>query len=303
MELEHKVRWQYLYDKKQAFDSTPLGWHSFGRREACLLEARYQAKSDEPARIKASSSGYEYSVDVSHMVQRNRSTGKTRSIRRLELPLRRVTVAGGSKFGLDVDFGEGEVVEWFFEVQGGAKIDFRACFVPAGGEASVVGIQRATWHSIAGDFAAPRAGRVHFVWENFYKMASPRVLLFHCKAASSTAGPTSVPQVEADRTLAEFLGEQAIAGVAHEDIAEAAAGPAREEFAELEKTIYTLPKQQEALAGPALPAVDTAVEEQEAAEERSCQQSKQQDLTWQELEAAETDSFSEWEVISFDPTN
>lgn len=273
MTVEHAFRWQYLYEARQAFDGTPPGWHNFGRKEAHVLEQQYQAKSDAPATITAGSSGYEYSVDVRHMTQRNRSTGKERRIRRLELPLRRVVVEGGSRYTMDVALAEGEAAEWFFETEGPAGfagIDFRATFLPSAGDAALASIQQATWHSLAGDFVAPSAGNLRLAWENYYKMASARTLLLHCTKPAAGEAQNSEP----DASLAEFLGEPA-AG------AEAPAAAPEERGREAADADKLLPS-----AASASPELQAAAEEHTPAAEE---------------EEEDAEDAEEWEVVAFDP--
>lgn len=186
---ERVVRWQYLFDKRQLFDNTPTGWHSIDEEEAALLEQHHQSQAEASISMHALGSGYDYVVDLRRMTQRNASTGKVRDLRRVELEVNRVAVQGGHRHCLDVDLAQGETIEWFYEVQGGAKVAFQACFVPSRGEISTIRIHKATWCGLADDFTAPKTGRARFTWENSFKTASPRVVLFQCRVV--VPSPTS----------------------------------------------------------------------------------------------------------------
>merc|ERR1712087_320589 len=61
-----------------------------------------------------------------------------------------------------------------------------------------------TWHSLAGNFIAARAGRMTFVWENYYMFASARTLLLHCTKPSLTEAAQAIAP---DISVADFIGQ------------------------------------------------------------------------------------------------
>jgi len=194
--LESSVRWQYFFDKKQTFDSTYPGWHSYGQNETRLLEKEYEKGSD---RLKIKSGGYEYEVDLQRMRQTNLSTQTTRPMRRRQVSFRKVEVVGGGKWDLVLDLAQGESVEWVYEMGClDQKIDFRVDFFPeerSEEEPVSTKVLKATLSASAWSYTAPCAGSVQLTWSNFFKLASARVVLvdWHveppAEPAASFGGP------------------------------------------------------------------------------------------------------------------
>lgn len=175
--LESSYRWQYYFDKKQMFDSTLPGWHSFGISESKVMERSFS--NGETSTKVRSSNGYEYDMDFMRMQQHNLSTKKTRSIRRVQVALRRVSVSGGKSFKVSMDLSAGQTAEWIFEVEGDQRLDFKAEFCPLSvDDGDVVKIVNATLGAHAWSYVTPCAGRVQLQWKNGWSMASSRVLLY-----------------------------------------------------------------------------------------------------------------------------
>merc|ERR1719389_747485 len=118
-------------------------------------------------------------MDFRRMIQVNRSTEKTRPIRRIDVAFRRVSVAGGKNFKVCMDMAAGETAVWIYEVEGDLRLDFRVDFCPASpSDGEVITVLKATRGANAWSYVTPVAGRVQLQWKNAFSMASTRVLLF-----------------------------------------------------------------------------------------------------------------------------
>jgi hypothetical protein len=229
--LESTYRWQYYYDKKQTFDSTLPGWHSFGPQEALKLERCYSS-GERSVKIR-SSNGYEYDMDFTAMVQVNCSTNKTRSIRRKEVAFKRHAVPGGKAMQINADLGEGEIVDWTFEVENEMRLDFTAKFTGATSQAEAQEIVRATLGANCWSFTAPEAGSLMLRWKNTFPFSYDRSVLldWHREAAPVQPGRQfgAAPQrLESQagygaedttvmRSLSTWLAEASPLGGAEED--------------------------------------------------------------------------------------
>lgn len=181
--LESTYRWQYYFDKKQMFDSTLPGWHSFNMQEAKSMERSFR-EDTQSVKIR-NQNGYEYDMDFAQMTQSNLSTGKIRPIRRVEVAFKRVTVPASKSLKLSMDLEKGESTSWIFEVEGEQRIDFKVELCPEAANEDVLTVINATRSAHAWSFAAPARGKIQLQWRNSFPFASERVVLYdwHKEAA------------------------------------------------------------------------------------------------------------------------